>query len=467
MGVLVAGAAYVPVDADDPDERARTVFAEAGRGRDHRRRPRRSPPDGRAAAHARARPTPADDAWIIFTSGSTGAPKGVAVSHRSAAGVRRRRGADVPAGPAARHRGPGDGRAVGRVRRVLRGDVAGLARTARAWCPRPGRWSAAAWTSGPGWSRNDITVVSTVPTLVALWPTEALAAVRLLILGGEACPPELGGPAGRRRPRGLEHLRPDRGDRRRLRGPARPARRRCGSGCRWTAGTSPSSTPAGQPVAPGRDRRADHRRRRAGALPRPGQGRREVRPDADARLGPRLPQRRPGPERAEGLVFLGRADDQVKLGGRRIELGEIDSALLALPGRQRRGGRGAQHRVRQQAPGRVRRGRRRRSTRTAAVDRLRETLPAALVPRLARGRRCRPDLRQGRPRRAAVAAADAWARRRPAAELARHRGLGRRTCGWRSSARWSRRRATTSSSSAAAASPRPSSCPGCASGSPR
>ena len=29
MGILLAGAAYVPVDADDPDERARTVFEEA------------------------------------------------------------------------------------------------------------------------------------------------------------------------------------------------------------------------------------------------------------------------------------------------------------------------------------------------------------------------------------------------------------------------------------------------------
>ena len=36
-----------------------------------------------------------------------------------------------------------------------------------------------------------ISVVSTVPTLAALWPSEQLSGVRLLILGGEACPEKL------------------------------------------------------------------------------------------------------------------------------------------------------------------------------------------------------------------------------------------------------------------------------------
>ena len=85
VGVLAAGAAYVPVDAEDPDDRARLVFGEADVaaviGNDLAIAPRRPV----STPSTDEPPTPDDDAWVIFTSGSTGTPKGVAVSHRSAA----------------------------------------------------------------------------------------------------------------------------------------------------------------------------------------------------------------------------------------------------------------------------------------------------------------------------------------------------------------------------------------------
>lgn len=85
FGIMACGAAYVPVDIDESNERAETTWSEAGvcamigahleitllpvrRAQGHRREPH-----------------PEDDSWIIFTSGSTGKPKGVAVTHRSAA----------------------------------------------------------------------------------------------------------------------------------------------------------------------------------------------------------------------------------------------------------------------------------------------------------------------------------------------------------------------------------------------
>src|SRR4029077_5372011 len=86
MGILLAGAAYVPVDADDPDQRARPGFGAAAVaaviGNELMMASRRRSP----GLVGTVSPEPADDAWVIFTSGSTGTPKGVAVSHRSAAG---------------------------------------------------------------------------------------------------------------------------------------------------------------------------------------------------------------------------------------------------------------------------------------------------------------------------------------------------------------------------------------------
>ena len=64
---------------------------------------------------------------------------------------------------------------------------------------------------GPWLADHGITVVSTVPTLAALWDEAHLDRVRLLILGGEACPEQLGWRLAAQQ-RGVEHLRADRGN---------------------------------------------------------------------------------------------------------------------------------------------------------------------------------------------------------------------------------------------------------------
>ena len=84
-----------------------------------------------------------------------------------------------------------------------------------------------------------------------------------------------------------------------------------------------------------------------GPLPRPGQGRREVRAAAGAGLGraPTAAATWCAPSRP-GCCSSAAADEQVKLGGRRIELGEVDAALLGAARR-----RGAAAAVRRTAAG--------------------------------------------------------------------------------------------------------------------
>ncbi|ROS59624.1 non-ribosomal peptide synthetase-like protein [Frigoribacterium sp. PhB160] len=413
LAVLAAGAAYVPVDADDPEERAALVFGEAhvagvvaaggvyrtpGQG-ELQGTPlfsARAPHPRSAGAGAAVQPPrPEDDAWVIFTSGSTGTPKGVAASHRSAAAFADAEArlflAGEPSGPLG-PLGPGD--------RVLAGlSVAFDASCEEMWLawrsgaclvPAPRSLVRTGADLGPWLVTHGITVVSTVPTLAALWPPEALESVRLLVFGGESFPPEL-------------------------------VDRVCGEGREvWnTYGPTESTVVAtGALVVPGEPIRiglpllgwdvavVDPEGRpvgdgEVGELIIGGVGlARYLDPAKDAEKYAPHPQL--GWARAyrsgdlvrfdpAGLLFQGRADDQVKVGGRRIELGEIEAALQALPGVA-----GAAAAVRETdagnqvivgylalrgdgAPG----GAAPALDRAAALARLRDELPAALVPLLA------------------------------------------------------------------------------------
>jgi len=378
-GVLVAGAAYVPVDADDPDERARTVFFEAGAAAVISEDLLVTSLRSATRAREPEDPEPADDAWVIFTSGSTGTPKGVAVTHRNAAAF-----VDAEARMFLQDQplGVGD--------RVMAGlSVAFDASCEEMWLawahgaclvPAPRSLVRSGMDLGPWLVANQITVVSTVPTLVALWPVAALEAVRLLILGGEACPPEIG-----------DRLATEDREVWNTYGPTEATVVACGAPLTaggpvriglpldgWDLAVVDAE---GHPVPAGE----------TGELIIGGVGlARYLDEDMDAEkydamdtLGWPRAYRSGDLVRydGQGLVFVGRADDQVKLGGRRIELGEIDSALLALPGVD-----GAAAAVRTTKSGnKLLVGYLSTSDgfdAHASMAHLRATMPAALVPRL-------------------------------------------------------------------------------------
>nr|WP_306428992.1 Pls/PosA family non-ribosomal peptide synthetase [Corynebacterium sp. 76QC2CO] len=327
LATLYAGAAYVPVDADDPEERARLVFGEAninGMFTD--------------SGFTMVRPTPGGDqrlprrdntAWIIFTSGSTGKPKGVAVSHRSAAAfVDAEARMFVQSSPL----GPED--------RVLAGlSVAFDASCEEMWLawghgaclvPAPRSLVRSGMDLGPWLIRRDITVVSTVPTLAGMWPTEALDNIRLLILGGEAMSQEL-----------VEKLCSPKREVWNTYGPTEATVVACGAQVHpsrpvsiglpldgWdlfvvdAQGHQVEFGQVGELVigGVGLARYLDAAKDKEKYAPMPTLGlARAYRSGDHVRYEP------------DGLYFVGRVDDQVKIGGRRIELGEVDANLAALP----------------------------------------------------------------------------------------------------------------------------------------
>ena len=354
LGILKAGAAYVPLDPEYPVDRvafilrdceAEVLVTTASLASQH---PRFGGAlvslDADAAAiaaesHARLAPGevgngPRDLCYIIYTSGSTGRPKGVMVEHRSACHLVHAEGELFQVRP---------------EDRVYQGfSLAFDASVEEIWLAfRAGATLVAATCetagAGPDLSRHlaqsRVTVFSTVPSLLSVL-TEPIPTLRLLILGGEKCPAPL-----------VERW-------------ARPGLRMVNTygPTEATVIATYADLAAGKPVTIGRavpgyrvvlvdDRMEPVPPGAVGEIciggPGVARGYVGLPEETRARFVPDrfAPADEPGARmyrtgdlgRIDGegnLEFVGRSDAQVKLRGFRVELGEIESVLLEGEGVQ-------------------------------------------------------------------------------------------------------------------------------------
>ncbi|GAB3740235.1 amino acid adenylation domain-containing protein [Nocardiopsis nanhaiensis] len=351
LAVLKAGAAFVPVDPDVPDERIALVLSDARPALvlTHSSVAPRLPegvlppvvldaPETveRIARTSDVRTLPDHDAnraaYVIHTSGSTGHPKGVVVTHRGVAGLALAHARDLGVGP-------GD--------RVLQFASAGF--DASFWEMVMGLLTGATLVTAPkrriapgaGLAylvRTEAITHLTLPpsALTALDPTKDLASVRVLVVAGEACSPSL----IERWSEGRTMVN--------AYGPTETTV--CASmevGVGGTAGPAPIGAPLPglklyvldqrlRPVAVG-DTGELYVRGPAlarGYLGRPGQTSERFVACPDGPPGSVMYRtgdlvRRTTPDT---LLFAGRSDEQVKVRGHRVEPGEVERFIESFPG---------------------------------------------------------------------------------------------------------------------------------------
>ncbi|MEU0517572.1 amino acid adenylation domain-containing protein [Streptosporangium sp. NPDC006007] len=336
LAVLKAGAAYLPVDVAHPPERVRGMLADSGARlaitepelRDGVGLPWIAPDDPLPAGHAATDlglpGHPAALAYVLYTSGSTGRPKGVAIQHDSVAAFLGWAGETFTAGELAA---------------VLATTSAGFDLSVfEVFCPLTTGGTVvlaenALRVPELPWARH-ATLLNTVPSAAeALLDADALpASLRAVNLAGEPLPHDL--------VRGI-HGRLPRVVVRNLYGPSeattyatatvvsakdeeRPTiGTAIGPAAVWVAEENGEPAPAGVvgELVIGGPTVA------RGYLRRPGPSAEGFRPDP---YGPRRLYRTGDLARRGNdgrLVFLGRTDDQVKMRGVRVELGEVEAAL--------------------------------------------------------------------------------------------------------------------------------------------
>ena len=329
LGVMAAGAAYLPVDPALPDDRRAFLRQDSGAVSVL------TPADtDTSIAPVTGTPHASDLAYVIYTSGSTGAPKGVGVTHAALDNM----AADQIAGFGL---GPGDvfGQfaSVSFDASVYETFLTLLSGATLAIVPDDARIDPRAFVE---WcARTRVTVFVLPPAFVRTLDRAALPSVRLLITAGEAADP---------------------GDAQHYASTARYVNAygptECAVCATWLEVAS-SALDTTVPVAIGRPvaNTAAYVLDARGALVSVGQPGELYLGGAGVALGylgrPALTAERFVPDpfsgvpgarlyrtgdlarwRADGtLEFIGRNDFQVKVRGHRIELGEVESAIRAVP----------------------------------------------------------------------------------------------------------------------------------------
>ncbi|WP_082699495.1 non-ribosomal peptide synthetase [Mycobacterium sp. GA-1999] len=342
LGVVKAGAAYVPIDAGVPPARIEFVVGDAAPAAVITTAGLRSQLDGFdvavididalavGSAPEISLPTPAADdvAYVIYTSGTTGVPKGVAVSHRNVTQLLASLDAGLPAA------------GVWPLCHSLAFDVSvweifgALLRGGRLVVV-PEEVTASPQDFQEMLVGEGVSVLTQTPSAVKMLSAQRLAGTAL-VMAGEACPPEV-----------VDRWAPGRlmlnayGPTETTMCVAISAPLAAGSGVvpigspvsgaalfvldgllrQVPAGVAGELYVAGAGVGVGYVRRGGLTASRFVACPFGGAGKRMYRTGDLVRWG------------ADGqLQYLGRIDEQVKIRGYRIELGEIQAAVASLDG---------------------------------------------------------------------------------------------------------------------------------------
>ncbi|HEU4454854.1 MAG TPA: amino acid adenylation domain-containing protein, partial [Longimicrobium sp.] len=350
LGVLKAGAAYVPLDPAHPAERMRMMLEDSGaslvvtRAAEAAGLPAHDLPvvlmDGSAGEDGstdedspegapRTGARPGNAAYVIFTSGSTGRPKGVLVPHAAAVNlvVWQAEAFGTREGERVLQFAPlvFDASVPEIFTTLSRGGTLVMA-PADELAPGPGLAALL--------RERAVDTAKLTPSALAALPDEEIPGLRLLIVGGEACPPELAArwSAGRRMLN--------------VYGPTEAAVR-----CTMAELRPGAPVTLGRPLPNARVHVLDAALRPAplgvpgelcvagagvarGYLGRPALTAEKFVPDPfSAEPGTRMYRTGDRARWTAGgeVEYLGRLDQQVKVRGVRVELGEVEAALAAHP----------------------------------------------------------------------------------------------------------------------------------------